>query len=160
MPAGSDPALAQVIGKEMEGGWSMVLGRMTYEDLYVAWRVKQPTEPMAQSLTQTEKFVASRQPELELPWENSTRLQGDVAFAVERLKQSHDRTLIVFGSGELVRALLARGLVDSLLLMTHPVVLGKGRRLFDEAPLTRFTLAHGSVTSSGVVLATYHRKAD
>ena len=81
---------------------------------------------------------------------------GDAAASVPRLKREMDRDLLVLGSGVLVRSLLRQHLVDDLVLQIHPLVLGAGRRLFDEgAPPTGLRLVNSVTTSTGVVIATY-----
>ncbi len=108
-----------------------------------------------------QKFVASRDAAYALPWENSTLLHRDAADAVARLKKEHDKTLVMFGSGALLRALMAHDLVDDIVLMIHPLILGEGRRLFDSGatPLT-LTLADEMTTETGVIVASYHRASE
>jgi dihydrofolate reductase len=156
---GDDPKLQQVISKYMTGGWSLVAGRTTYEHLYEAWHVRQPTHPMTQALTNVEKFVATRDRGYQLPWENSTLLAGDAGETVAKLKAAHDKTLVIFGSGVLVRSLMEHELIDELLLMIHPVVLGDGLRFFADAPFTKFALADELTTGTGVVVSTYQLAA-
>jgi dihydrofolate reductase len=154
--AGDDPAMQQVIGKRMKGGWSLLAGTSTYEDLYEGWHTRQPSHPVTQALAQTHKFVASRKRDYVLPWENSTLLAGEATQTVADLKKEHAKTLIMFGSAVLVRALIQGGLVDELVLMIHPIVLGQGRRLFDgELPFTKLKLADEVTTATGVMVATY-----
>lgn len=98
---------------------------------------------------------ARREP---LPWANSTLLSGDVPAAVERLEADLDGDLLILGSGVFVRWLIARGLVDRLIMLIHPLVLGSGRRLFEEGlPATRFGLTETRTSATGVVIATYER---
>jgi len=153
--AGDDPKMQQVIGSRMAGGWSLLVGRTTYEDLYEGWQIRQPSNPMTNALRNVGKFVATRQAACTLPWENSTRLSGEGAETVAKLKREHDKTLIVFGSGALLRSLLRSALVDELVLMIHPLVLGTGLRLFEEAPLVKMTLLDQMTTETGVIVATY-----
>ena len=74
-----------------------------------------------------------------------------------RSRDELDENLVVFGSGVLVRSLLFHGLVDDLLLLTHPVILGSGRRLFPDAGSSPFAfeLVDSATTRTGVVIATY-----
>jgi dihydrofolate reductase len=154
--AGDDPEMQQIIARRMQGGWSLLAGTTTYEDLYEGWQVRQPFHPMTQALSHTHKFVASRQRGYVLHWENSTLLAGDAKETVADLKTKHEKTLIIFGSGVLVRSLMQSGLVDELVLMIHPVVLGQGRRFFEgEMPFTRLELADEVTIGSGVMVATY-----
>ena len=153
--ATDDPQMQQVISQYMGGGWSLLAGSTTYEDLYEGWHVRQPENPITKALTTAQKFVASHEADYKLPWENSTLLKGDAADAVAELKVNYDKTLIIFGSGVLVRSLMERGLVDEMVLMIHPVVLGEGRHFFDDAPFTQFTLMDEATTETGVMVSTY-----
>ena len=90
-----------------------------------------------------------------LPWSNSTLLMGDAAAAVARLKQQLEKDLLIMGSGELIRSLMRRNLIDEYVLLIHPLVLGMGRRLFAEgSPTTALQLAATKTTTTGVVIAT------
>src|SRR5262249_40178774 len=92
-----------------------------------------------------------------LPWVNSTLLAGDAATTVARLKNGDGAHLVVMGSGELVRSLLASRLIDEFVLLIHPLLLGSGRRLFgDVGPDAKLRLAGSTTTDKGVVIATYH----
>ena len=96
--------------------------------------------------------------ELLLDWQNSDLLDGDAATSVAKLKRTPGKDLSIIGSGVLVGSLLKAGLVDKLMLLIHPLVLGAGRKLFeDDVDLDDLKLRlAGSVTSpSGVVIATY-----
>ncbi len=109
---------------------------------------------MADALEAVEKYVVSASLDAAPTW-NNTRLLPDID-AVEALEREHEPTLVIFGSGVLVRSLMARGLVDSFLLMVHPVVLGEGRRLFtDDCPSTALQLVASTTTDTGVLIATY-----
>ncbi|TPJ41594.1 dihydrofolate reductase family protein [Mesorhizobium sp. B2-7-1] len=153
---GSDAQMQEAIGRAMAGGWSLLAGRTTYEDLREAWAVRQPASPMTRALTGAQKFVASHDAGYEPRWENSTLLAGDAGEAVCALKQGHDKALIMFGSGKLLRALMRHGLVDELVLMVHPLVLGEGSRLFEpgQAPST-LKLSSQLSTAAGVAILTY-----
>ncbi|HUJ14994.1 MAG TPA: dihydrofolate reductase family protein [Thermoanaerobaculia bacterium] len=152
---GIDPALQKFIGERMGAAWSLIAGRRTYEDFYSVWPKRAPN-PMAEALNRVEKFVASTRLTDPLPWQNSKLLHGDAAEAVAALKKQHNQSFIIFGSGVLLQSLIRRGLIDELILQIHPVVLGKGRRLFqDGLPLTRFRLAASLTTATGVIAASY-----
>ncbi|TPI41918.1 hypothetical protein FJW07_05275 [Mesorhizobium sp. B3-1-9] len=154
--AGSDPQLQEVIGRAMAGGWSLLAGRTTYEDLHEAWAVRQLASPMTRALTGAQKFVASHDAGYEPRWENSTLLAGDAGKAVRALKQGHDKTLVMFGSGKLLRALMRHGLIDELVLMVHPLVLGEGSRLFEPGQAqSALKLSDLVSTATGVAILTY-----
>jgi dihydrofolate reductase len=85
-------------------------------------------------------------------------LSGNLADSVRALKQETGPDLVTFGSGEVVRQLLAAGLVDDLRLLTYPVMLGRGKRLFGSDALTSsFTLEHAGTTPDGVLITRYLR---
>jgi dihydrofolate reductase len=154
--ANSDPAMQAAIGAHMKDGWSLLLGRISYEDLHGFWPKQPEPNPFTAALNNAEKFVASTTLAEPLPWQNSTLLRGDAADAVATLKREHAKTLVIFGSGMLVRSLMRRGLVDDFVLMIHPLVLGTGRRLFtEEAPLSTLTLVDSAITAKGVFIGTY-----
>jgi len=154
--AGDDPEMQRSIAKYMKGGWSLLVGRTTYEDLYEGWQVRQPSHPMTSALAQTQKFVATHDPKFQPFWSHSTLLAGEAIETVAKLKRGHDKTLVIFGSAVLVRSLLQGGLVDEFVLMIHPLVLGEGRRFFGEAAVpTHLKLTEEVTTASGVMVATY-----
>jgi dihydrofolate reductase len=151
-----DPAMQEVMGAQMSSVWSLLAGRTTYEQFADYWPKQEPN-PFTEALNRVQKYVASTTLTEPLPWQNSTLLKGDVADAVARLKGELNENLVVFGSGVLVRSLLPRALVDQLVLLIHPLVLGSGRRLFPgigSTPLA-FELVDSATTGTGVVIATY-----
>jgi dihydrofolate reductase len=132
-------------------GW--LFGRRTYEDLLTVWNAR--GGPFRDALNNAPKHVASTSLEEPLPWPNSTLLRGDVADAVGALKARTDGVLGIMGSGVLIGSLMAADLIDEYLLMIHPLVLGTGRRLFPEGVQVQLRLAHGAITSAGLVIASY-----
>ncbi|HEX2288490.1 MAG TPA: dihydrofolate reductase family protein, partial [Gaiellaceae bacterium] len=135
-----------------------LLGRRTYEDFFSFWPT-QTDNPYTEVLDNAQKYVASRTLKEPLPWKNSTLLEGEAVEAVARLKEEPGKDIGVLGSGELVRSLMRRDLVDEYVLMIHPLVLGSGRRLFaDEGEFAALRLVVGTVTTTtGVVIATYRK---
>ena len=83
------------------------------------------------------KHVASRTLEDPLEWNNSTLIEGDVAEGVSKLKQQAGKDILVFGSGELARTLMEHDLIDEYRLMVFPIVVGKGKRLFEDTEGTK-----------------------
>jgi dihydrofolate reductase len=133
---------------------AFLFGRRTYEDFFDFWP-KQKDNPFTPLLDNARKYVASRTLRAPLPWVNSTLLEGDGAAAVNRLKAEEGKDLIVFGSGELVQSLMREGVVDEFILLIHPLVLGRGRRLFPEGGVPATLRLLGSKTTpTGVVVAT------
>ena len=140
----------------MGSSWSLLAGRRTYEHFAKVWPRMPKPNPFTDVLNNVDKFVVSRTLAEPLSWENSHLLHGDAAEVVERLKSEHERTLVIFGSGVLVQSLMQKRLVDEFVLQIHPIVLGKGHRLFETGvPKTDFSLAANSVTKSGIIVAVY-----
>ena len=136
----ADEVLGAIAGERMAGGGSLLLGRRTYEDFYSFWP-EQKDNPFTEVLNNMQKYVASTTLAEPLPWSNSTLLKGDVAGAVSSLKEQAGKDLVVLGSGVLVETLMREHLVDEYVLLIHPLVLGSGRRLFnDDGPSTTLKL--------------------
>jgi dihydrofolate reductase len=156
---GNDEVMARRMGEGMAQGGPLLLGRVTYEAMYDFWP-KQTANPYTPVLDRARKYVASTTLAEPLPWQNSTLLCGDVPAAVARLREQPGPDVVALGSGVLVRSLLAHGLVDELLLMIHPLVLGAGRRLFDDGvPPRSLRLGDSETTTTGVIMATYRPAA-
>jgi dihydrofolate reductase len=133
---------------------AMLLGRRTYEDLLESWNKQ--GGPFKDILNDTPKYVASTTLAEPLPWPNSTLLKGDAADEVARLRDQPGKDILVLGSGELLRGLMRRGLVDQYVLLIHPLVLGTGTRLFDDGvPDVGLHLEDSKTTSTGVIVTTY-----
>jgi dihydrofolate reductase len=151
---GSDDVVGAALGERMAASRGLLFGRRTYEDLLSYWNTQE--SPFKDALNMSPKYVASRTLDEPLPWPNTTVLDGDVADAVAELKKEGGNDLQIMGSGELIRSLMPRGLIDEYLLMIHPLVLGSGKRLFaDGTPTTSLRLVDSKTATSGVVIATY-----
>jgi dihydrofolate reductase len=134
----------------------MLLGRLTYENFAAHWPNQPADDPIAPTMNGLEKYVVSTTLSEPLSWQNSTLIKDDVRGAIGRLKQGSGKEIQVIGSGELVQTLIEHDLVDSYRLMIHPLVLGKGKRLFrDGTALSRFRLVDSKPTTTGVLLLTY-----
>jgi len=134
---------------------ALLLGRRTYETFAASWPERGSEVPNADWMNNTRKYVASTT--LESPaWNNSTVIEGDVAEAVARLKQEDGKDIMLNGSGALVRTLMRNHLLDELRLFVHPVVVGSGRRLFDdESDPVEFALVDSHAYDNGVISLTY-----
>jgi dihydrofolate reductase len=154
-----DAVKGQVAGEGMAKGGDLLFGRRTWQHMFKAWHGR-TDNPFTEVLDRSRKYVASRSLKEPLEWENSTLLNGDAADAVAQLKQTPGNDLTILGSGELIRALMRRDLIDQFILLIHPLVLGSGRRLFaDDGTAATFRLARSVPTTTGVVIATYDRLA-
>jgi dihydrofolate reductase len=155
----ADQVAGSAAAEGMANTRALLFGRRTYEDFYGQWP-NRTDNPFTEVLNKTQKYVASTTAKEPLPWSNSTLLKGDAAEAVARLKEQPDGDLVVLGSGVLVQSLMRRNLVDEYILLIHPLVLGSGRRLFTEGgPSPALRLVDSRMTTTGVVIATYHSAA-
>lgn len=140
--------------------FELLLGRRTYDIFAAYWphvEEQSGARGIADLFNRVPKHVVTHRPD-GLDWQNSHALQGELAAAVRALKLQAGPDLVTFGSGETVRQLLAAGLVDELRLLIHPIVLGRGRRLFGEdEPASAFNLVHSLTTSGGVLVTRYVR---
>jgi dihydrofolate reductase len=151
-----DDATGEFMTEVFKGVDAFLIGRRTYEIFAASWpNVTDPNDPIANSLNTLPKYVASST--LEDPqWSNTTVLKGDLASAVQELKERDGRELQVHGSGRLVQFLLANDLVDRLNLLVFPVIVGAGRRLFPESGIaTGLALDESQTTPSGVGISVY-----
>ncbi len=151
-----DNVMMQKMGEGMSGASAMLFGRRTYSDFAGYWP-HQTDNPFTDHLNQVQKYVVSSSLTDPLPWQNSTVLPGDPAETAAELKAGSGPDLGIVGSARLLRSLLAADLVDGLTLLIHPLVLGQGRRLFDEGTALNLELVDSLTTTKGVIIASYHR---
>jgi dihydrofolate reductase len=138
----------------MEPDYDLLLGKRTY-DIFAAYWPYNRDNAIGEKFQRINKYVLTHSDE-PLTWDNSHKLAGDTAEAVEKLKRSEGRDLLIQGSSTLYVPLLAAGLIDRLILVTYPVVLGEGKRIFDGSQQPgAFKLVDHTVTDEGVVFATY-----
>jgi dihydrofolate reductase len=140
----------------MAGAGAFLLGRRTYETFAAFWPNQPADDPLAPTMNAMPKYVVSTTLSEPLSWENSTLIRDDVPAAIAALREGAGKDIEVIGSGELVQTLIRHGLVDEYRLMVHPIVLGKGKRLFRDldAP-SRLRLVESKPTSTGVLLLTF-----
>lgn len=145
-----------VIANINEAG-GFLFGRRTYETFAAYWpNAPREEEVLARPLNTLPKYVVSSTLAEPLPWRNSMLLEGSIAEAVTALKQEPGGDLLVLGSTQLVRTLLKHHLVDEFRLMIDPVVVGGGKRIFnDDGTLRSLHLADCQMTPTGAILATY-----
>ena len=151
-----DPKMGEAIASVMGACEAILLGRKTYEMFAPAWSVRTAAEdPGAPFMNDSPKHVVTGTLQ-ESIWNNTHLLGRYSADSIQALKNGVERGIYVSGSGTLVRALLADGLVDELHLFVFPVALGAGGRLFAEgAPKRKFELGASEPYSSGVIHLAY-----
>lgn len=151
-----DEATGKFMDEVFQDVDAFLLGRRTYEIFAASWpNSTDPNDPVAKALNTLPKYVASST--LHDPqWANTTVLDGDLASAVQGLKERDGRELQVHGSGKLVQFLLANDLVDRLNLLVFPVIVGDGRRLFPDCGIaTGLAMDKSRTTPSGVAISVY-----
>jgi dihydrofolate reductase len=134
--------------------FDLLLGRRTYEIFAAHWPFIED-DPIADRFNAVTKFVATSSDE-PLAWHNSVALRGDVPAEIARLRQEDGPNLLIQGSSVLIQSLLPRGLIDEFRLMTFPLLLGKGKRLFGDGTLpAALKLVDSRTSPTGVVMGTY-----
>ena len=134
---------------------ALLLGRKTYEGFAAAWPSRTDEVGFADKFNSMPKYVVSST--LENPeWNNTTVLKGDPVKEVSKLRQRPGGDIVVHGSAQLVQTLLEHDLVDELHLMIYPVVLGTGKRLFDEtSDKKRLRLTDSKTVGDGITTCIY-----
>ena len=149
-----DESLNGPTGRIFDADYDLLLGRRTY-DIFAAHWPYNLDDPIGAKFQRINKYVLTSSDE-PLDWEGSHRLAGDTVEVVKELKQAEGRDLLIQGSSTLYPPLLAAGMIDRLILMTFPVLLGQGKRIFDgsERP-GALSLVDHFVSDKGVVFTTY-----
>jgi dihydrofolate reductase len=146
-----DLSAAGFDGKNRE----LVLGRKTYEIFEAYWPYQPENNPIARSLNAAKKHVASRTLK-SLQWENSSLLDADIVSALTALKAQPGPDLQIIGSGNLIQTLQAAAIIDEYNVWTYPIVLGHGKRLFENgARPSTLRLVASKVSTTGVVMSSY-----
>ena len=159
MDYGFDPAMGEAIGGAMGGCDGILLGRTTYEMFEPGWSTRTAADdPGAPFMNDTMKYVVSSTLE-KGTWRNSEIVGPYDADVIRRLKERVPGGLYVSGSGTLVRAMLADGLVDELHLFVYPLTRGEGPKLFEGTPAAKFTLAASQAYDNGVLYLRYQPAA-
>jgi dihydrofolate reductase len=148
--------MGEIVGSQMAGADTMLLGRRTYEEFAAYWADKGSEVEFADEINGTRKLVASRTL-TSVEWQNATLIEGDVGRSLRRLKEAPGKDISITGSPTLVRSLLAQGLIDELRLLVHPFVVGSGKRLFEAGDTHRMplNLLSSRTLTTGVIYLTY-----
>jgi dihydrofolate reductase len=149
-----DEAGGRAIEELFAEPFDLLLGRKTYE-IFAAYWPYMGEHPIAVAFNAATKYVATRG-DKEFDWENTIALRGDAAAKLAELKKTDGPRLLTQGSANLLQSLNRAGLIDEFRVMIFPVVLGKGKRLFEtSAPAAGLRLEKSQATPSGVILTTY-----
>ncbi len=131
---------------------ALLLGRVTYEGFAAAW--PDSKDEGADQMNNLPKYVVTTTLD-KLEWNNSRPIKDNVVAEITKLKQQEGKDILVYGSATLVQTLMQHDLVDSYRLLVYPVVLGKGKRLFQEGTTATLKLVSSQAISSGVATLVY-----
>lgn len=147
------------VSEELSKMGALLLGRKTYSIFASYWPTTgKSVETFGPFMNNITKYVASKTLE-KTEWQNSILLRGDVTEAVSGLKEEAGKDIYMFGSGDLCQTLMRHNLIDEYLLMIHPLVLGRGKRLFQQdGPKQDLELKKSKITKDGILVLTYKVK--
>jgi dihydrofolate reductase len=152
----SNAEMEEANASGMAASDALLMGRVTYKGMAAFWPNQPGGTPMVDYINGVRKFVVSGTLEEPLGWSNSTLIEGNVAEGISELKRQPGEAITILGSGVLVRSLLRHGLLDELRLMVHPVVLGSGKRLFEDGEDGKaLELVDSKTFGTGVVYLAY-----
>ena len=152
----SDDEMNEANASGMAASDALLLGRVTYEGLAAFWPKQPGGDPMVDYINGVPKFVVSATLEEPLEWNNSTLIKGNVVDEITALKRQPGKDITIIGSAAFVRSLLREGLLDELNLMVHPIVLGRGKRLFEDGGDRKaLELVDSKTFDSGVISMIY-----
>jgi dihydrofolate reductase len=150
----ADPEARAAIMAAHGDSFDLLLGRKTY-DIFAGFWPKAPKSPMADGLNKATKYVATHKPKT-LAWGPAEDLGTDIVEGIRRLKAKNGPDVIVWGSSSLTPVLLEHELVDEVMLLVFPVLLGTGKRLFaDGTPPRELALVRTKAVPAGVIISTY-----
>ena len=135
---------------------TLLFGRVTYQEFASYWPDKGSEVPFSDHINNTPKLVASRTLD-KVEWRNSNILRGNVADALNKLKQLPGPNISMIGSATLVRSLLQDDVLDELRLLVHPIVVGRGKKLFEGDVQKKLKLVDSKTFQTGVLNLIYQR---
>jgi dihydrofolate reductase len=154
-----DDSLGGTMGEMFSRPFSLLLGRKTYDIFAAHWPYAGEDDPIGKLFGAMTKYVASRNLDLKLDWKNSISLGPDAVAAVRRLKAEDGPDLLTQGSSDFLQTLFEADLVDELTVLTFPVILGAGKRLFQgKAAPHGLKLTSSLASDSGVMVGKYAKE--
>jgi dihydrofolate reductase len=158
MPYFDPEVMGAAVSEGMGKAEALLFGRRTWQGMAAAWP-ERAGDPYADQMNAIKKYVASRTlTQDDLTWNNTTLLSPEDAVAdIAELRRQAGGDLLTWGSGNLVKTLLSQGLVDELILLIEPILLGGGKRFFPEDGTARpMQLVKAATAGTGVQICTYH----
>lgn len=149
-----DDLMNEAMAKIMSTPFDLLLGRRTYEIFAAHWPYQQ-NDPIGELFNRIQKYVVATTP-IDLSWQNSVLVTGDVVCELKKLKEQDGPNLLVHGSSRLMQTLLSNHLVDALHPWTFPITLGEGKRLFEEGTQAlEWKVTEATVSTTGVIMGSY-----
>lgn len=146
--------MGEKLMQSVEGEFDLLLGRRTYEMLAAYWPFADPN-PITDAFNRATKYVATRGTQ-QFDWVNTRPLHGDAIEAVRQLKSSEGPDLQLYGSSSILQQLIAADLIDEYLIRSYPLILGHGKRLFEDgAPPRALKLTESETSTTGVITSRY-----
>lgn len=156
----ADDTVAEFMRDSTVHASGMLLGRRTYEIFAVTWPYADANDAAVAAMNRMPKYVVSRTLD-RAEWENSTILGGDLPAEIDALKRRPGGDLVVFGSGGLIRSLIEHDLIDEYRILLFPLLLGSGKRMFDDSgALARLSLVDVQRSATDVMILTYRRPGE
>ncbi|NLR96092.1 dihydrofolate reductase family protein [Rhizobium sp. P38BS-XIX] len=150
-----DEATGKALFEVFEKPFDLLLGRKTYDIFAAHWPHAGDDDPIARQFNTITKYVATRG-EGKLAWNNSRSLGPDVVAAIKQLKAGEGPDLLIQGSSDLIQTLLSNGLIDEFSILTFPLLLGGGKKLFGDGTIPlAMKLLRTQISPTGVIMATY-----
>ncbi len=150
-----DMVADEIMKRIMDTDFDLLLGRVTYDIWSGFWPKHKDESQWGMPFDKATKYVVSHNP-IELPWEKSKLITGDVVGEIKKLKNTDGPDLWVWGSGNLIQTLLGNNLIDRMHIWTYPLTLGSGKKLFANGTQPeRFKVIDSTVTPLGVIFGTY-----
>jgi len=148
--------MGAAVWEQVAAADAMLLGRVTYREWAGYWPTYQgEDDPFANFINNVPKYVVSTTLDT-VEWQNSTLIKGNLAEELTELKQQPGKNIAISGSITLVQSLLRDDLLDELRLLVHPIVVGQGKRLFEENGSQKpLKLVEHKTLSTGVLNLTY-----
>lgn len=156
-----DEAMGQAVDEMFAKPFDLLLGRKTYDIFAAHWPYVGADDPIGPLFDRITKFVATRNPNLRLDWQNSRTLGTDVVATLGKLRSEDGPDLLTQGSTDLLQTLFRSDMIDEMYISFFPVVLGKGKKLFGDGTMPMaLKLADSTVSGSGVTVNRYIRAGE
>ena len=150
MPYGNDEFM-KFKAEELFSSGALLLGAVTYDGFAKAWPTMKGAGEFGERMNSLPKYVVSTKLK-EASWNNSTIISKNVAEEISKLKATEGQDILVFGSGVLVQTLIQNNLIDEIRLLVYPIILGSGKRFFQEEDIAKLQLLEARAFKTGVVL--------